>query len=260
MKKRGNEQGAIVIEAIISLVVYMFAIFTILTIVDVCYTQARVSIALNSAARDISKYTYLYYKFGIDDAEKKLNDEAEESKSMADATLDGIGNLMSAFTDTKEADNLEDFKSGIDGIKTAGGTLVEIGESAADRFADDPKQFMVGMAALAGQELAEEAKVALAQYMGRAFMKKNLMAYEGDDADSFLKRHRVVDGIDGLDFKGSTLMYAGSTDKIMLVVTYDIKVIKLLNIDFTFRIKQVAQTKAWGNGTSNKVTVSTEGS
>ena len=44
MKKEiKSEQGAIIIEAIISLTTYIFAIFLILSIVDVCYTQARIS-------------------------------------------------------------------------------------------------------------------------------------------------------------------------------------------------------------------------
>ena len=33
-------------------------------------------------------------------------------------------------------------------------------------------------------------------------------------------------------------------------MTYDVSVIKLLNIDFTFTFRQVAKTNAWGNGIS----------
>lgn len=71
-----------------------------------------------------------------------------------------------------------------------------------------------------------------------------------DDPDYFLRRYRVVDGMAGLDFDFTTLMAYGSTDKIQLVVTYDVSVVRLLNIDFKFRFRQCSQTVAWGNGIS----------
>ena len=45
-------------------------------------------------------------------------------------------------------------------------------------------------------------------------------------------------------------MANGTSDQIQLVVTYDVEVIKLLNIDFTFTFRQCAKTTAWGNGIS----------
>lgn len=248
-----NEKGAVIVEAIVALTVYIFAVFTILSIVDICYTQARVSIALNSAAKDISKYSYLYYKFGLDEAEQQLAENAESSKSMADATLDGIGDLMAGLTDVAEADNLESLKGGMNDVVAAGSGLSDTATDAAKSLAEDPKKFLVGMASLAGQELAEAAKAQVAQLMGRAFMERNLKGFEGDTADSFLKRHNVKDGLDAFDFSGSMFMYGGSSDEIMLVVTYDIHVIQLFDNDISFTIRQTAKTKAWGNGVNNAV-------
>lgn len=36
-----NEQGAIVVEATISLTAFMFLIVTILTVINICYAQAK---------------------------------------------------------------------------------------------------------------------------------------------------------------------------------------------------------------------------
>lgn len=254
-----NEKGAIIVEAIIAFTVYIFAVFTILSIIDICYTQARVSVALNSAAKDLSKYSYLYYKFGLDEAQMKLNETASESKSRADATLDGIGDLMDAFTDIENADNLEELKGGINGVSEAGSSLGDTAKETANALADDPKAFMVGMAALAGEELAETGKAkVMAQLMGRAFMEKNLLGFEGDTADAFLKRHNVKEGIDALDFTGSMFMYGGKSEDIILVVSYDIHILQLFNNDVSFKIKQTAKTRAWGNGVNNAAEESTE--
>jgi hypothetical protein len=93
-------------------------------------------------------------------------------------------------------------------------------------------------------------KVLLGKTLAKTFMEKNLMAHKDDNADAFLKRYRVVDGLAGLDFEYSALMAYGTSNQIQLCVTYDVSVIKLLNVDFTFTFRQVAKTTAWGNGIS----------
>jgi hypothetical protein len=51
MRKLKNEQGAI---------------FIILSIITICYAQAKIGTALNAAAKEISQYTYLYYALNGD--------------------------------------------------------------------------------------------------------------------------------------------------------------------------------------------------
>ncbi len=56
-EKLKKENGSVTIEATISLSAFMFAIVTILTIVNVCIVQARMSYALNM--NDVSIIQYL---------------------------------------------------------------------------------------------------------------------------------------------------------------------------------------------------------
>lgn len=42
--RKENERGAIVVEATLSLTAFVFAIFTILTLVNVYYIQAKMSV------------------------------------------------------------------------------------------------------------------------------------------------------------------------------------------------------------------------
>ena len=86
--------------------------------------------------------------------------------------------------------------------------------------------------------------------MAKAFMSKNLKAFAGDDPDAFLRRLHVVDGMDGLDFRYTSLMAYGSSNVIQLVCTYEVRVMRLLNTDFTFTFRQTARTMAWGDGAS----------
>ena len=248
--KKNRESGAIVVEATLSLTAFVFAIFIILSVVNICYIQAKMSLALNSAAKDISQYCYLYYKLGANDVEAGWHEGTEESEKLAKDTIDGIGNFMDSIADAEQAVNDLDFESLYNSIDSGIDNVDSLVTQYADKLAEDPKGFIMGMGKLAGNELKEEGKVILGKVMAKAFMKKNLKSYPGDNPNDFLCRYRVVDGLAGLDFDYTTLMAYGSTDKIQLVVTYEVSVIKLLNFDFKFKFRQSSQTSAWGNGIS----------
>ncbi len=247
--RKSGERGAIVAEATISLTAYIFLIFTILSVVDICYIQSKIAASLDGAAKEISQYSYLYFKFGVDEYEKDLHNTTGDSRHLADQTVEGIGTFMTSLQGTAAGLESADFDQMYENIKTGGQTVQSLVTSYGDAIANDPKAFIIGMGKLAGEELKEEAKRLLAQVMAKALMKKNLVTSANDNADSFLRRNRVVNGMEGLDFKYSALMPYGSND-IILVVTYDVQVVRLLNIDYTFTFRQCAKTKAWGNGIS----------
>ena len=248
--RKHNERGAIVVEATLSLTAFVFAIFTILMLVNIYFIQAKMSVALNSAAKEISQYSYLYYAFGINEYDAAVSEGTEDSKLTAQKTIDGVGTMLNSLSGAETSIQTGDFDQLVTDIKSGASSVDSLVTMYADKLADDPKGFILGMGKMAGSELKEEVKVILAQVLAKTFMKKNLMAYKGDDPNNFLKRYRVVDGMAGLDFNYTTLMAYGTSNQIQLVVTYDVSVIKLLNIDFTFTFRQCAKTNAWGNGIS----------
>lgn len=248
MKKR-NEAGAIVVEATISLTAFMFFIMTLLMLVDICYMQAKMGTALNTTAKELSQYAYLYYKFNAHEFQTKAELASTDEKELATNTMYGIADLSNILSDGK--DNVTEFD--IEGLKKniedGKLTMESLMTMYGDAF-ENPKDLIYGMGALALSEGTEEIKNALGSLLAKTLMKKNLVAYGGDDADNFLRRNRVVDGLSGLNFRYTSLMAYGETNEIRLVVTYRVKVIQLLNIDFAFTFTQNAKTTAWGNGVS----------
>ncbi len=245
-----NEKGAIVVEATIALTAFIFAIFTILSVVNICFIQAKIGVSLNTAAKEISQYSYLYYAFGADGLDAKLSEGTEESKQLATDTIDGVGTFMDSLSNASNSAQSGDFDNMISSIQSGADNVDSLITQYADQLKDDPKGFIIGMGKMAANELKEEGKVILAQILAKTFMQKNLMSDAGDDPDAFLKRYKVVDGMDGLDFDYTTFLAGGKSNEIQLVVTYDVQVIKLLNIDFKFKIRQCSKTTAWGNGIS----------
>ena len=245
-----NESGAIVVEATLSLTAFVFAIFTILNVVNICYIQARMGSALDSAAKEMAQYSYLYYKIGADKLEQKLNEGTEDARDVTTDTIDGVVGVMDSLSDAANSASSGEFDNMISSIESGANNIESLYNTYGDKVANDPKQFIIGFAKMAGNEIKEEAKVYLAQVMAKGLMKKNLKAFDDDDADAFLKRYHVINGMDGLDFNYTALMAYGSTNKIQLVCTYKVKVIQFFNIDFEFQFRQMAKTNAWGNGVS----------
>jgi hypothetical protein len=249
-RRRGHrERGAVVAEATIALAVFIFAIFTLLSFVNLCYIQAKIGAALAESAKEISQYAFLYYKFSIDKAQAEPGEENAGSGATAAQTIGGVGALLDALSGSNDSLSAGNFR---DIANSAGAAGVEVGSLFATYGEElkDPKTFLVGMAELAGEEAPEAGKNKLGQLMALAFTQKNLIESPKDDADKFLRRHGVKDGLAGLDFDGSTLMAYGTSDEIQLVATYDIEVIRLLGAGFRFTVTQCAKTEAWGGGIS----------
>lgn len=244
-----KETGAIVVEATIALTAFIFAIFTILSIVNICFIQAKMAVSLNAAAKEISQYSYLYFAMNVDDLESRFNEGTGDSKQLAKDTIDGVGTFMESLSGAAGSAQSGDFDQLMTHVDKGTSSVDSLVTQYADQLKNDPKGFILGMGKMATNELKEEGKVLLAQVLAKTFMQKNLMSNASDDADAFLRRHHIVDGMDGLDFNYTTFLPYG-TNAIQLVVTYDVEVIKLLNINFKFTIRQCSKTTAWGNGVS----------
>ena len=82
MMERNKEQeqkcqgGAATVEAIVSFSCFLFVVFTILTTVKYCRAQALISNAVDSAAKELSQYSYFYEMSGLGKVSKALGDNA----------------------------------------------------------------------------------------------------------------------------------------------------------------------------------------
>lgn len=248
--RENGERGAVVVEAILSMTAFIFTILILLSVADIAYTQSKMAVALNSAAKEISQYCYLYYKFQLDEANSSLSNGTQEAQNTVEGTMDGLGQMMDSFGGAGSDFEEGNFIGAVEKLQGGVGAANETVSELADQVAEDPKAFLIGMGKLAGREVTEAAKVYLGQIMAKAFMSKNLKSFAGDDPDAFLRRLHVVDGMKGLDFQYTSLMAYGSSNEIQLVCTYQVRVIRLLNLDFAFTFRQTARTQAWGDGVS----------
>lgn len=85
-----KEEGAIVVEASIAVPVYIFIIFTILSIINICYAQAKMQVAINSAARQLSELSYVLYATNVIEANNKTPGKSSATAEEIGTQLKGI--------------------------------------------------------------------------------------------------------------------------------------------------------------------------
>ncbi len=261
LRKQNRERGSVTIEATISLSAFMFTVVTLLTIVNICVAQSKISIAINSAAKELSQYSYLYALTGINESESALKAAADETKTDVNGVLSDLNDVFTEIQNLGENDvssgDISGVLEGVDNIAEASGTL----KDSLEELASDPKQLAFGMAKILASDALDVAKSRLiAAPLSKALCKKNLVSERGGDVESYLKSlgikpHANGSYLDGLDFSKSTI-FPGGSNEIRINVSYDIKVITLLPIDFSFHFNQTAVTHGWLLGSESYRTTS----
>lgn len=252
-----RENASVTIEATISLTAFMFAIITILTIVNICIVQARIANAINITANEVSQYSYLYALTGFPESEAKLARAGKEDAAGVESILSDVNTVFNEVENLgnsgmSSSDDIPDIAGAwnqavgsAEAIEAAGSSL----ESTFMEIASDPKKLIFGIAKLAASESLETVKSAVAAPLFKALSSRHLGNAQYGSTDDYLKSLGVVPSangsyLDGLDFSNSSLFPYGS-GLIVINVSYDVKVIALLPIDFTFHFSQTAITHGW---------------
>ena len=225
-KSRNQEHGAIFIEAIISLSTFMFAMFTLLTVTQIAYVQSRMSVALCSAAKEIAEYTHIFFITG-------LNESFSGTGGKSSEIFDQVGNFLTTLGGElgDVSEELGELLSGA-GVTTAGGEVTEFGAGMED-FLNDAGS------ATAATSLTNIAKNGTGSLLAQKLMENNLGDGSKAAAAAFKKHYRVKN----LHMLQSSVLEEGN--HIYLRATYDIRVIQLLSVDYTFHMSTWAYAEAW---------------
>ncbi len=244
-----SEDGAIIVEATISLSTFMFFIVTILTIVNICYVQSRMSIVINETAKELSQYAYIYHLTGLNDAQENMAQAGADAKEKTNNIIDGVGGLISEVDGLKSANSVNAVQQSVENGR-------QHANAVADEFksiAEDPVAFLKSLGALFANEAAEELKSQVIAQIAKAMAKEHLVSSPDGDCESYLKSLGVVPKgnsyLQGVNFKLSEIYPMGNDGKIKneikIVAVYRAKVVPLLPIDMQFTFCQTAQTRGW---------------
>lgn len=202
------EKGSLVVEAALALPVFMFAIVTMLFIVEICAAQMLITNTANGVAKDFAKYSYLYCKVGAYGAQSDVNQKASEANGVAVKVLNSnnISELVSAVEESIQV---------IKSSKTFGQSFCYMLLSNG---------LDVGINAIGSKVIDEIAK--------KRIETKDVSAQE-------LLDHY---GIQNLKWY---FRFDTATDQIYIVADYKVQVIELLNIDYKFHFIKATKTLVW---------------
>lgn len=211
MKHHKGQRGAVIVEASLALPFFMFAIYTMLSITQIAYAQARMAVALDSATKQVSEYIHIYFAMGLDEI---ITGEGGESSDLANGVSDflqGVGSKLGTIDE-------------------------ELGQ-----YVDE-----------AGNALRGDSLAAMIQDLGGSVLVQQIMEGRmtdgpGDTAEAFMARNHIKN----MNMAGSKFLEAGENSSgkdIFMRVNYEIEVVRLLNLDITFRMSHCAYSQAWAGG------------
>ena len=100
-----KEKGAIVVETTMSLTFFIFAMLMILSITNICLAQSKIGTALNSAAIELSEYSYLYKLTGLAEKHKEWAEKGSEANEQIGNVANGVSELYSSVSSIAETGN-----------------------------------------------------------------------------------------------------------------------------------------------------------
>ncbi len=208
-----SENGAVIIEATLSLTFFMFAIITIYSMFHVGLAQARIGAALNSTAKEISQYSYVYDLTGLNEKQANLAANGGAAESILSDNLSEVNTLYDAF---------EGIAGGVSSIASS---------------PDNAESFLYFVL----NEGIDQAKGSASGELTRLLIKKHF----GSNPDAFLEGLGIDGGMSGLHFSKCRIFSGGAEDNITLNCQYQITVVKLLDIDLKLNFELTAKTRAW---------------
>lgn len=240
-EKMNNQRGSATIEAVVAFTGFLLVFFTILGVVNYSRAQMRISAAVDTAARELSQYAYFYDMSGMQKFDLAYKDVSQDSEKLINEVLSTVDSLYTTVGDAmdqsaEDGTNLANAVShgelSVDQIKQ---TLSNIDENATnieesinqvagqiEAIGDNPILYMRSLVAIAGQEGMDLAKRAIASSLSELFVLKHFGdSYEERNAN--LKALGVVDGVDGLNFKMSSMFTDEHCQEIQVVVFYKVK-------------------------------------
>lgn len=266
------EHGYVTIEAMISFLAFLFIIFTILNVMNYCRVEALVSNAVDTAAKELSQYSYFYEMSGLDKYNKRVNQNAEFGRENINQVISIVNGLYTNVSKTvndgvqagqeawEDLENSKDPTPTIEGaLTTLEGNVYAVEGSihaimaAFEGAADNPLMYVKSLVAVAGK-LGLDLVVShvIAAPLAKVFMTKHFGSNR-QEADAYLERLGVVDGLDGMNFTMSTLFSKDEADGklVHLAVYYKIKVPAILKwAELELPVCKEAITYAWLGGDS----------
>ena len=221
------ESGMIVVEAVITLTIFIMTVSLIVYLVTVFTVHNKIQFAINSAAHELATYSYIYQATGLRSADLQVR--ADGSKDVgnindtAAKVLDTVGKIEELAGEASNVGNspsdpemstdyINSTYRQFSNLESSVNSTVESTQQsveAVENLISDPKGLAAGAIYMAFEEGESYLKgligAGIAKYMTEGYLDSPTMT-----ADEYCIAHGIVGGYNGLDFTGSSVFRDGT--------------------------------------------------
>ena len=197
---RTRQKGSLTVEATLVFPIYIMAILTIISLLNIYYTHAIVQQALNNTALQIAQCSYIVDKAGLIDTFDWTNSSVKKMdtlKTTANETMEAVKSTMESFSG---GFTIETMGNIIGNAQTLGDKVKALSEQIKALEKDDWVALVVNI-------VLDGSGDKLTEVMVNCYLE-----------DMHLNRDNIID----MDFSMSKFYYNSNHD-ITLVVTYTYK-------------------------------------
>lgn len=256
-------RGSITLESTVALTMFLFFFMTVFSIVNICRAQAIISMAVDQTAKEMSQYAYFYKMSGMQKLDEKINAASTEGRESLNGVIGGFDSLYGMIESLDGVKN--EVSANVVGsgdiistaLESAGGDLnaaINQLEPVFSAAMDNPMEFMKTLAAFAGQQCLDVVKSRLIAAPLAKAMSIKYFGKTKEEAQARLESMGVVDGVDGLNFKLSTVFSSMAPEDVQVTCLYQIQVIKLMGLDTKVTFSKTANTRGWMSGDQDEAT------
>ena len=242
MKKRQhtmrNEKGSLTVEALLFLIPFMCAFFTMINVARFVQSEMLIHHAITQTAKQISTYSYVLTKTDIAGKIQATNKKSNKFKKDTSETIDSVSQFFNAMGSVGAGDPVGELTDIYNSGKDAGQKVYE--------YFSKPEDILNGVFAAVKSDVRSKALTSVAGGICKINIKNALLNVT-DDPDEYLENIGIVDGMEGLNFsKSSWLDNDDGKGNLDLVVTYKLKNLLFPQFDFgEHTFCQCASTLIW---------------
>lgn len=252
-RKYKDERGAIALDAILGLTVFMGVVFSLMFITLIVRVQTTMQFALNQTAKEIAGYFYLLDKVGV----TKVISGPDKSKAKDVDTMIGyvldfsdqtveIGEQVSHINiDNVTVDPVGELSAlnevNIDGYLNTANNMV----SSLETVGSDLKGNLLAVLSIFAKSMANRAvSYYVTPYVCRAIMPKYISG-DRKATDETLKKMGIEQGLAEIDFTQSQLLLDGRSVKLVAMYKLNAKNVTFGLVDKDLYFRVAASTAAW---------------
>ncbi len=270
--KLQDENGMIVVEAVISFMVFIMVCISVVSLINIFTVHNKIQFAIHAAASQIAGCTYICEALGLRSALLGIQEDGapymENIDNTTDQVVDSLNKIQSLYTDgtntLQNISNLELNSNSITVLQENLGSLqnsaditissIQASASSVRELFSDSNGVIAGLIYMA----ADGASYAVRKVIGAAAaagLTQHYLAQKNKSADDYLKSYGIKEGYHGLDFSGSTFLCDQNMRVIDIVVEYDIDLgfVQLIIPEARLHVVQRVSVAAWVGGDDRRV-------